>query len=164
MRMIQLPNYLQEDVSLQADLWLFLGRSSRPPLLLSPPLEIIRGCIIFFWGGGFLLYKYLLSLLALQGGTRAGVWGVPAVNPSLVRRRCPRGCVCRGGDPDPVGLSGPQGGPEPLGRQRAAAAIFSAVVFLAVNTSSLHPQDGFQASILFPMATQSRPANLNPRR
>lgn len=35
MQMIQLQNYRQWDVSLQADLRLFLGRSSKPPLLLS---------------------------------------------------------------------------------------------------------------------------------
>lgn len=30
------------------------------------------------------------------------------------------------------------------------------------NTSSHHPQDGFQASLLFPMATQTQSGNLNP--
>lgn len=35
MQMIQLQNYRQWDASLQADLWLFLGKSSKPPLLLS---------------------------------------------------------------------------------------------------------------------------------
>lgn len=49
MQMIQLQNYRQWDVSLQADLWLFLGKSSKPPLLLSPPLEIIREYIPFFF-------------------------------------------------------------------------------------------------------------------
>lgn len=48
MQMIQLQNYRQWDVRLQADLWLFLGKSSKPPLLLSPLLEIIREYIPFF--------------------------------------------------------------------------------------------------------------------
>lgn len=36
------------------------------------------------------------------------------------------------------------------------------LVFLDIDTSSLHPQHGFQASVLFPMATKSQPGNLNP--
>lgn len=36
------------------------------------------------------------------------------------------------------------------------------LVFLDIDTSSLHPQDGFQASVLFPMATKTQPGNLNP--
>lgn len=50
-------------------------------------------------------------------------------------------------------------------RARAAARCcrcYFLLVFLDIDTSSLHPQDGFQASILFPMATKTQPGNLNP--
>lgn len=77
MRMIQLPNYLQEDVSLQADLWLFLGRSSRPPLLLSPPLEIIRGHFFFFWGGASFSINTFFPSWPCKEGPEQGSAGCP---------------------------------------------------------------------------------------
>lgn len=48
-----------------------------------------------------------------------------------------------------------------LGRRCCCRCYFLSV-FLDIDTSSLHPQDGFQASILFPMATNMEPGNLNP--
>lgn len=52
--------------------------------------------------------------------------------------------------------------PQGLGRRRCRRCCYFLSVFLDIDTSSLHPQDGFQASILFPMATNTEPGNLNP--
>lgn len=118
-QMIQLQNYRQWDVSLPADLWLFLGKSSKPPLLLSPPLEIIREYISFFFFSFFFTMNTFFSLPALQEGNRAVTPGTAAPLPrAVVAARAGRhpgvpavpGHTCaRKGEHDPVGLSHPPG-------------------------------------------------------
>lgn len=175
MQMIQLQNYRQWDVRLQADLWLFLGKSSKPPLLLSPVLEIIREYIPFL-NLFIFCYECILappsparrersrssqdSCPAPQGcaAARAGRQpGVPAV---------PGHTYARKGKPDPDSLSHLLGGfaPTHAGAWTTACCCrcYFLSVFLDIYTSSLHPQDGFQASVLFPMATKTQPGNLNP--
>lgn len=168
MQMIQLQNYRQWDVSLPADLWLFLGKSSKPPLLLSPPLEIIREYSSFFFF--FLVFRYEYILLppspARRERSRSSGDGCPA---PWGRGHWP---VARGTHMPGKANTTPLAFPicredlhrlaPGLGRRRAAAAAIFSLVFLDINTSSLHPQDGFQASILFPMATKTQPGNLNP--
>lgn len=83
--------------------------------------------------------------------------GVPAV---------PGHTYARKGKHDPVSLSHLLGGfaPTRAGAWTTACCCrcYFLSVFLDINTSSLHPQDGFQASILFPMATKTQPGNHNP--
>lgn len=163
MQMIQLQNYQQWDASLQADPWLFLGKSSKPPLHLSPPPEIraeniIPYSLILHSGlsqpcrkgmelelQGWLSHSWAVTLLAgipacqqcQEGQTRAQTrprWPFPSA-----RRVCPHSCW--------AGAT-------------AWCCCYFLLVFLDIDTSSLHPQDGFQASILFPMATKSQPGNL----
>lgn len=127
MQMIQLQNYQQWDASLQADPWLFLGKSSEPPLHLSPPAEIRAENIIPYCLG-------LHFLPALQQGNGAGAAGVAAPLPGHLLAGIPGASSARKDkhDPrhDPGGLSHLPGGfvptPAGLGRRRgAAAAIFS---------------------------------------
>lgn len=160
------------DASLQADLWLFLGKSSKPPLLLSPPLAISRGFIphsrIFRCEHipvspspagrepelellGWLPCSWAMALLAgipacqqcQEGQTPPQTrprWPFPSA-----RRVCPGSCWARA-------------------TARCCHCYFL-LVFLDIDTSSsLHPQDGFQASILFPMATKNPARKPQPTR
>lgn len=83
MQMIQLQNYRQWDASLQADPWLFLGKSSKPPLHLSPPLEITaeNRIPLFPYVFFFFAVNTFWSLPALQERNGAGSAGVAAPLP-----------------------------------------------------------------------------------
>ena len=138
-------------------------------LLLKSSREYILFFFLFFFR-----YEYILlpPSPARREGSRSSRDGCPA----------PRGCdragrqpgvppvpghACAGeGEHNPAGLSHLPAGlaPTHAGAWTTACCCccYFLSVFLDINTSSLHPQDGFQASILFPMATKTQPANLNP--
>lgn len=133
MQMIQLQNYRQWDASLQADPWLFLGKSSKPPLLLSPPLEISREYIPYSP-----IFRCEHTLVSPSPAGREWSWssrgGCPAPGPWLCWLASWHASSARKDkhDPkhDPVGLSHLPGGfvPTPAGLGRwhgAAVAIFS---------------------------------------
>lgn len=160
MQMIQLQNYQQWDASLQADPWLFLGKSSKPPLHLSPPPEIRAENIIPYSLG-------LHFLPALQQGNGGVAVPLPGHGFAGWHPSCQQ---CQEGQ---TGAQTRPCWPFPSARRvcpdscwaRATAwccCCYFLLVFLDIDTSSLHPQDGFQASILFPMATKTQPGNLKP--
>lgn len=64
---------------------------------ISPPLLKSSENILFFLGGGFLCYEYVLPPPSPARRDQSRGLRVPAVTPSPARRRCPGGCVCRGG-------------------------------------------------------------------
>lgn len=152
--------------SLQADLWLFLGKSSKPPLLPSPPLGIIREYIPFFNYYFLLCIRSCPSQPCKKGRSRSSGAALLPRWPAARRARGAGDTCAREGEHDPIGLSHRPGGFAPTrdGAWTTACCCccYFLSVFLDINTSSLHPQDGFQAPILFPMATKTQPGNLSP--